>query len=356
MYTDSKVLIAWIEKELGAKKLQHKEDEWICNCPFCDRKENHFDYTINIKKKVMNCWRGFDPRCASGHTLLTLISLYYDIPVNKAHDFIKKNFQGENTLQRVKKRLKNIGEDRILDIGSEKIIWSMPYESESILESDTPTSRKVLDWLLKVRQVPFEMIEELQPRYLGKNVDKRWQSYKNRVFFPVQCDGNQAWIAYSMAKKSTKKHPKTMNPPGPILSSMFFMYDYYVNDNKPIILNEGIFDPIRLFMFGFNAVAGFGTSVSPEQLELLNNLPSGEVVVCYDPDATALKKDRKGKWSCRAYKVAETLKKHYFGDVSIMELKREDPDRSTYNEIKYCFKNRKRYGRRLWQIKKLQAV
>lgn len=355
MYIDKKMYVQWLEKELKAIKNNSKEDEWIANCPFCDNKENHWDYTINVKKGVSNCWRGFDPRCESGHNILTLVSLYYDISFDKASKFIRKKFQGENSLQRVRKRLKNIGEDRILDISNEKIIWEIPRESISVVDGKTKSSKKVLQWLLKERKIPLKIIEELEPRYLGKNVSRRWQKYKERVFFPVISNGNQAWLAYSMAKKSTKKNPKTKNPPGHILSSMLFMYDYYKDSTESIIINEGLFDAVRFFMFGFNAVCGFGTTVSSEQIELLNLLPSSEVVICYDPDATILKQNDKGKWTCRAYRVAEDLKKHYFGDVSVMKLKREDPDRSTYQEAKIAFKNRERFGKRLWRIKKLQA-
>jgi len=355
MYIDKKMYIEWLERELKAVKESNKEDEWLANCPFCDAKENHWDYTINIKKGVSNCWRGFDPRCESGHSILTLVSLYYNITLDKAREFIRKKFQGENSLQRVRKRLKNIDNDRILSVDSEKISWSIPYESIPLIGGKSKGSKRALKWLLKERKIPIEMIDELGPRYLGKNVSYRWRKYKNRVFFPVLCNNNEAWLAYSMAKKSTKKNPKTRNPPGHILSSMFFMYNYCREREDPIVLNEGLFDTVRFFMFDFNAICGFGTTVSAEQIELLNLLPSNEVVVCYDPDATKLKQNNKGKWTCRAYKVAEVLKKHYFGDVSVMKLTREDPDRSTYQEAKIAFKNRECFGKRLWRIKKLKA-
>ena len=354
MYIETKALIDWIVKELKAKKLPNKSDEWIACCPFCEVNEKHWDYTINVKKAVANCWRGFDPRCESGHTILTLIALYYDISFKQAADFIRKNFRGEDSLQRVKKRLKNISEHRILNIADEKIVWSMPYESEPIMESQNLGAQKALRWLLDVRKIPLEVIELLEPRYLGKNTHKRWRKYRNRIFFPIRSNGNEAWLAYSTRKKSTKKRPKTRNPPGRILSCMLYLYDWYIDSNKPILLHEGLFDAIRFFMFGYNAIAGFGTTISSEQIELLNALPSNEIVVCYDPDANELKKNKKGRWTCRAYKVAETLKNHYFGDVSVMRLKREDPDRTKFKEAKLAYENRIRFGNKLWRLKKLK--
>ena len=135
---------------------------------------------------------------------------------------------------------------------------------------------------------------------------------------------------------------------------MLYLYDWYSDSEEPIFLHEGLFDAARFFMFGYNALAGFGTTLSSEQLELLNALPAKEVVVCYDPDATKLKQDKKGRWTCRAYKVAKLLKDHYFGDVSVMKLIREDPDRTTFKEAKFAFKNRMRFGDKLWRLKKLK--
>jgi len=354
MYIESKPLLDWITKELKAKKLPNKDHEYIANCPFCDRNENHWDYTINTKKMVMNCWRGFDPRCESGHTVLSLVAHYYDISSKQALEFIKKNFRGEDSLLRVKKRLKNLDERRILTVEDEQIVWSMPTESVSILESQTREADKALRWLLDVRKIPLEVVEALEPRYLGKSNRKAWIPYQNRIFFPVKTDGNEAWLAYSTRKKSTKRHPKTMNPPGRVLSRMLYLYDWYVDSEEPVLLHEGLFDAARFFMFGYNALAGFGTTLSPEQLELLNALPAKEVVVCYDPDATKLKQNKKGKWTCRAYKVAELLRDHYFGDVSVMKLTRDDPDRTRYKEAKFAYKNRMRFGDKLWRLKKLK--
>lgn len=358
MYIEKKELINWLEKELGAKQFSNS-DEYILMCPFCESKTDpkkgiHWDYRFNIKKGVGNCWRGFDPRCESGHSILTLVSLYYDISISQAAVFIRKNFQGENSIQRIKKRLKNLDEHRILDIAKEKIVWSMPYESESILEPQTQGAEKALNWLLYKRKIPLEIIDILKPQYLGKKTHKRWKKYRDRVFFPVETDGNQAWLAYSTRSKSTKKHPKTMNPPGHILACMFYFYDWYIEETKPILLHEGLFDGVRFFMYGFNSLVGFGTTVSSEQIELLNKLPSNEVVVCYDPDATIPKKNKKGKWTSRAYKIAKLLRDHYFGDVSIMKLKKEDPDKTSYKEAKLAFKNRMKFSNLLWRIRKLK--
>lgn len=355
IYIEKQALIDWILKELKARKSPGKEDEYVANCPFCDHKENHWDYTINVNKKIMNCWRGFDPRCESGHNILTLISLYYDISLKKAQEFIKKKFQTEDSILRIKKRLKNLDQDRILYVADDRVVWPIPKEANPLLKSSGPDAKKAIDWLLNTRQIPMEMIKELNPYYLNKetNVDFKLKKYHGRVFFDIKSDGNSAWLAYSTRKKSTKKNPKTMNPPGRILSSMLFLYDYYIDSHKPVLLNEGYFDSLRLFLFDYNALAGFGTTISAEQIDLLNRLPTNEIVVCYDPDATALKQDKKGKWTSRAYRTAKILSNHYFGDVSVMELKREDPDRSSYREVKIAYKNRRRFGDRLWRLKKL---
>jgi len=353
MYIDQNSFINWIEKEFNAKKLPNKESEWIINCPFCDNNENHFDFGINVEKGVMNCWRGFDSRCESGLSIVTFVALYYNISISEAIEFIKKNFLGENSIQRIKKRLKKIEQFRILSIDEKKISWSFPNEVEQIVNPVSKGGEKALDWLLNIRQIPFEFVELLNPVYLSKFCNVRWKKYSNRVFFPVESFDRKAWLAYSTKLKSTKDNPKTMNPPGSILSSMFFLYNYYIDSNKPIILCEGLFDALRMFIFGYNAVAGFGTTLSIEQIGLLNELKTNEVIVCYDPDATQFKLDKKGKKTSKAFKVSDVLHNYFFGSVSVMILKREDPDRSTYREIKDAYRNRLRYKKQLWRVNKL---
>jgi len=354
MYVEKKDFIKWIINELGAKP-SYKKDEYICNCPFCDKNENHYDFTINTEKMVMNCWRGFDRRCESGHNVLTLLSFYYDVSFERAKELVKEKFETENSLLRLKKKLKNLDNRRILQIDTQKILWDMPRGVESIEEPVTDGGKKAKKWLLKTRKIPLELITAIKPYYFGKNVDKRWRKYNDRVFFPVVSKSNKAWIAYSMDKKSTKKRPKTMNPPGSILSNMLFMYDFCF-DSKIIVVCEGIFDALRMFMFGYAAVAIFGVNISGSQLDLLNDLDADELVVCLDPDANKVVVDSKGRKSSKSFKLAREVEQFFLGDVSIMKLKREDPDRSSFKEIRICYGNRERLGRSTRRLKALRTM
>jgi len=77
----------WLIKEFNA--IEHSNGEFQLNCPFCDNNENHMDYMFNIEKMRGHCWRGFSPRCESGHSIYSLISLMYGFDFNKAKDWIE---------------------------------------------------------------------------------------------------------------------------------------------------------------------------------------------------------------------------------------------------------------------------
>jgi len=345
---------AWMLKEFNAIQ---KGDERVMNCPFCDDNENHKDYSFNIEKMAGKCWRGFSSECESGHSLISFVALYFNISFDKAAEFVNKNFDTDNSVLKFKRRLKDfLNQADYMKIANEPVIWDMPSNVKSIYDPQSHLAQRAMDWLILRRRVPEDVIKLLEPKVLENALHKRWRRYVDRVFFPVTSCGNEGWIAYSMAKKSTKECPKTMNPPGPILSSMLYLYDFYTRDNSPIILCEGIFDSIRLFTFGFNSVTLFGTNISAAQIDLLNQLNPPEVIVCLDEDATTLKLNKKGKWSSKAYKLARVLCKSFFGDVSVMRLEKGDPDELTYKQAKVVFDDRKKFDNPFSKVRKLSIA
>lgn len=361
---DTGRLRKWLIKEFDATELDYKKNEFQFNCPWCDGKENHRDYTFNIIKQEGHCWRGFDENCESGHSLLVFVSFYYRISFKEAKELIKNKFESENSLHRIKSKIKEFKHNRQLEVENEPIVWDLPRGVESILHPRSAGARKALAWLRVVRKIPDEAIELLSPQYAGTGISKRLVKHYGRVFFPVMSAGNRAWLSYSMGKKHTKKNPKTRNPPGSILSQMLFLYDFYKQSEEPLLLCEGIFDALRLFLFGFNAVALFGTTVSEAQMELINMLPTKEVVVCLDVDATKPKKNKQGKWTSKAFKLARELRDYYIGDTSLMRIhapkgssnpEKYDPDLLSYDRAMMFFEQRESFSTLAASMRRLKA-
>lgn len=354
----------WLIKEFDAKELDYKKNEFQFNCPWCDNKEGHCDYTFNIVKQEGHCWRGFNENCESGHSLLVFVSFYYRITFKEAKELIKNKFESENSLHRIKSKIRAFELNRSLDVENERIVWDLPRGVESILQPSSPGARKALAWLRVVRKIPDEVLELLDPKFAGTGISKWMVKHYGRIFFPVHSLGNRAWLSYSMGKKHTKKNPKTHNPPGPILSQMLFLYDFYTKSTEPILLCEGIFDALRLFLFGFNSVALFGTSVSEAQLELLNRLPTNEVVVCLDIDATKPKKNKKGGWTSKAFRLSRTLRDYYIGETSLMRIyapkgfrnpEKFDPDLLSYDNAVRFFNDRESFSMFAATMRRLKA-
>jgi len=356
-FYEKDLVVEWLKKEFGAKPLPYKKSEYGFNCPFCDNKENHHDYTFNVEKNRGHCWRGRHENCESGHSALSLVALHYNVSYDKAKDLVRSKFETHDTLQRLKKKIGVFDFSRSLSIEDEEIVWDVPKGAEYILDSNSKGAMKARAWLKGVRKVDPEIWPILRPMYIGDDVDKsRWYRHIGRVFFPVSSLKTKGWISYSMLKKSTKLNPKTLNPPGSLLSRTLYLYDNYLDTQEPILLCEGIFDALRMFIFGYNSVALFGVNVSMRQINLLNKLKSKEVVVCLDADASEFTLDKKGQWTSKAIRVAKILKQFYFGEVSLMKLTHHDPDKQTYSESKKLFNERQPYSRLFYSIKKLRAI
>lgn len=347
MKPDEKKVLQWLQEEFDAKPDQSKKNEFYFHCPFCDKKKQHKDYAFNLEKMKGHCWRGFSPECESGHNIFSLVALYYDIEYRKACVFVDKNLQIGNKIALFKKKLRGLNEE-IIDLSSDygNVHWDIPRESIEIWKEESKNGRRCMKWLLKERKIPPEVIYMLKPVTLIDGYEgRRWSRHVGRVFFPVISDDNRGWLSYFVGKPG-KNDKKTLNPPGSILSNMLFLYDNYRRSTEPVLICEGIFDALRMFIFGYNAVAVFGTNISDAQISLLNQLPSEEVVVCLDADASETHFDKKkGVWTSKTLRLAKVLSESFFKKVSFMKLKFGDPDEQTFSDVQECFNHRAIYGR-----------
>jgi len=333
-----RAVLTWLEREFAATNVGYSREEYVFPCPFCDPQKKHKDgYIFNIDKKVGNCWRGHSPKCDKGHNIFVLVGLYYGIDEERAESYVENNFSDNDTLKHVKRLLQQTEPIRTFDTDVETVSIDMPEEAEPIRRDGDPDVVNAYKWLTIVRRMPESVIESLGPKYMGKKVGGRWVRYRDRVFFPVTSIGSRAWLAYRVGGDPTGKRPKTLNPPGKALSKMLFLYDYYVGSKKPMLITEGIFDALRLFLYGANATCVFGTNLSDEQLALLNDSGCEEAVICLDSGTED-----------RVSKMAKRLQQGFLGAVKVMSLEEfedKDPDELTFDEYERLYDARRPYKR-----------
>lgn len=143
--------------------------------------------------------------------------------------------------------------------------------------------------------------------------------YRNRVIVPVVYEKQVAtFVARYMRQKPPKGIKKTIYPKGSKISRLLYNYDLAKRCSQ-IVLVEDVFSAMAV---GKHAVATFGTSLSPHQLELLLDTQAQELVVLWDNDAIA-----------KAHKLAARLSE--FWRVRVVELPdARDPDEYTREALR----------------------
>lgn len=127
----------------------------------------------------------------------------------------------------------------------------------------------------------------LVQRRIKKETIKRWKlgycdngRYAGRVIIPVDTDGLSGFVARDMTGNARQKY---LNPVA-LQSLLLFGYDELVPDS-PVVLVEGVFDAMRLWSYGIQAVAYFGSEPKAPQISLLHRRAIKEVIAMPDPDA-----------------------------------------------------------------------
>lgn len=336
----------WLVDVLDMHPDRSGSQNYLGFCPFCDPEKRHKDdFTFHAGKLVGNCYRGFSEKCENPMNILGLISRYFDFEQAQALVFLKKTFMEKDSLLRVKRVIMELEENEGRELEPDSFT-NAPMPDGVVSAFDVKGPRK---WMTKKRAVPSELLRKIGPMYMRMDSELRphEEKYRGRVFWPVNSIDRHGWLAYAWRKDMS---PKTINPTGKVLSRLLFLYDFYEDDDRPVVLCEGIFDAIRLNLFGFKAMAIFGTNVSKDQIELLNALEVPEVCLCLDPDASEFKMNKKGQKTSKALRTAKKLNELFLGDTSMMYLWNNDPDDSKYSEIKKSFKRRQRMSSETWKI------
>jgi DNA primase len=158
------------------------------------------------------------------------------------------------------------------------------------LESKKITREKMLE---------AGLIKKAQNTEENKNVDKFYDTFRNRIMFPI-FDQNGRVIAFSgRAMKEDEKTPKYLNSPETKLfykSEVLYGFNVAKNNIRKLdyaVLVEGQMDLLMSHQAGvFNTVASSGTALTELHLKKLGRL-SNRIILAYDCDNAGQKAARR---------------------------------------------------------------
>ena len=156
----------------------------------------------------------------------------------------------------------------------------------------SPAAGDALIQTMKGKGFTIQMLEECGLAKRSEDGSRFYDSFRGRIMFPIT-DVQGRTVAFG-ARAMGDKPPKYLNSPETRLynkSRNLFGLSFSKEAIKVrghAILVEGYMDFIIPFQHGVdNVVASLGTSLTPQQVELLGRF-TREVVVSYDPDSAGL--------------------------------------------------------------------
>jgi hypothetical protein len=258
-------------KRLGLRYTESKSpNELILDCvdPNCPNPHGHM--YLNKESGLWLCHR-----CGIAGNLVVLVSIVKKITARNAQRVIEDETTDTITIEGLKDRLKNIDKLylNIVDILGMKIYAPPPQNSILV-------SRTMYPKFLNDRNIPFGLALRAGVRICNSG------KYAGRLIFPFKCDGNESFVAYASAGQK----PKTLNPPGGMNDRMIYDYDYMkkiwysLKHTDSLIVVEGIFDCLRLQLYGFPCVSLLGSFLSKNKAILLSQMPYAQIIFMLDGD------------------------------------------------------------------------
>ena len=217
------------------------EEQFNILCPF--HYDQHTSCSINTSKGVWICFRG----CGQG-SLKGFVQQYLNLSQDQLEQFL----------------------------GDHQISIDMDFFGEAVME---PTHLPEVDFPFNQSFVP----EWIFSRGFTKGTLKRWGAgvtAENGLAIPIKDIANTdvGWVV-----RRECGFPKYLYPPDFKKSRVLFGANL-VSDSELVCIVEGPLDAMWLNQLGYNAVAILGMSISKKQVDLVQELPSSEVVLCLDND------------------------------------------------------------------------
>lgn len=265
------------------------------NCPWCGKDDPSHHLGIALDWSAWGCWRNSKHR---GRSPYTLVCKLLGISRNEARallgvarsnlldedDFISKIHRLNGAIQRVDPR----------------------QNKAKVVNLEFPKSFKRLDGV----NIPVRFVNFLESRgyseksfnWLTRAFDVRYCDYganNNRIIFPIYKQGKLcSWIARSIYKKSKLKYLALSDDRSVTsVDDLIWPFDYVNKEGKVLIINEGLFDSLRInrYFFGqkIRACCLFGKTAGKDKIISINRLSSlyDKVVLILDPDTDILADD-----------------------------------------------------------------
>jgi hypothetical protein len=295
-------------------------------CPFCHGgPKQEFSFDINVSKGAVRCWRA---TCAYSASAGWFLKDFLDIPYHKAMEILEgEGVSSVDNLRLEAKHLESSLENKhrgfdLAALGETIDIW--PNHCNDL---DWRNGfEDVSEWIENRGYDPEEFMDQHRlywPEQIGR--------MEGRVLFEVRTLMHRTYLAYAIYPEV---QPKTLNPPGAVLSRMLYNYNSVLS-SETVFVCEGIFDAARLISWGLSAVALFGVNISIDQVYLLSKLKAKEICVLLDNGADD-----------KAVKVVQTLAEFIsHKKISMATIEREgaDPDELSEEEFLRYFKKRSFY-------------
>lgn len=271
------------EDEIGFEPLQTKDDNDIGHCPDFWGLHKHGDrsgkFAIHRLKKVYNCW------VCGGGSLLSLAMTYTELGEQEAINWLADFCNGEAS------------DDEFVDEIEALLIQDerrrdpiLPWFNERVIEPWAQNLSEVADWVQR-RGISAQVAREFKLGYDG--VHTRPSSKGNytgpAVIFPHYWGGRVVgWQARWLNEDRPKWIPKYTNTSDFPRQFTIFNYERVYFTDQPIVVCESVPTVLFLASQGFPAVATFGSSVTPEQMQALRRCQQG-VIIAPDNDKAGAK-------------------------------------------------------------------
>lgn len=249
-----------------------------CNDPSCPKPIDHL--YMNVATGLWNC-----KRCDAGGNFGSFLS---GIGVRGSSEIssLLALEPGSPDIVLWKDRVSRT--KRLINEGNLKIVLNLPEGSKMVGKNGKyPT-------YLNQRKIPFGLAFKMGVRLCNSG-----GRYNGRLIFPIFTEKNRSFVAY---RSDNTTEPKTLDAFGIEKRRLMYSYDFTNRSNmfitdQPLIIVEGVFDCLRLLLYGVPAMALLGSRISQEQAMLLTKSKFNHIVFMLDGDVAIDEYHRKLKHS-----------------------------------------------------------
>jgi hypothetical protein len=299
-------------------------NQYVATCIKCNKKDK-FYYSLSE-------WKGLCQSCyaktngAGFKTITGLIMFVENLEYLQALERLRSSSVTQDVGTTIMSEILKFKDSISVSGGELFDLWEIPIKVDIPFQLPLDLDRVEAFFNSRKRKMSMEILEAF-PAFMSNA-----RFLQNRMVFKIETGESYAWLGYLLGK-SDDDNPKTLNPKGGVLSHMLGGYNYFVDKEDPVLINEGVFDMFRCILRRYNAVCLFGKVLSTRQVALLNAMKTEEIVLCLDGDSAGMK----GAWS-----IIKKWKKFINKKMSMMVLPYgEDPDSCPKDRFDLAYENRR---------------